>query len=305
LRWSSCRSSTDMGRAGTACGTGGRCWSRTRAASSAGPSWPDGREVNAGPGWGFVLWPRYRWWPGGGPGGAGPVSVSVDHAGLDPDRSGHRRAVHRVAASYLVMAADRDTWHAAWDRAEHASTHDELTGLPGRGLLVDRLDHAIVAGNRRSGAVVVLFLDIDAFKAVKDVHGHAVGDATLVEVAHRLGASLRVNDTLARLSGDEFVIICEDLDAGTRAPARLDHQPGGADPARPASRRAARGDRDRRHGQHRGRDHHRGLHRRILDRPGRPGHVRGQAQRRRTPGDQQHRPPTHTRRLRCRPGKTA
>jgi diguanylate cyclase (GGDEF)-like protein len=120
----------------------------------------------------------------------------------------------QVAASYLVMAADRDAWHTAWEHAQHSSTHDELTGLPTRGLLMDRLDHAIAASTRRGGAVAVLFLDIDAFKTVNDAYGHAVGDATLVEVAHRLGSTLRSNDTLARLSGDEFVIVCEDLDIG-------------------------------------------------------------------------------------------
>jgi diguanylate cyclase (GGDEF)-like protein len=112
------------------------------------------------------------------------------------------------------MAADRDRWREAWARAEHRSTHDELTGLPGRGILFDRLDHALATTTRRGAAIAVLFIDIDGFKRVNDAHGHAVGDAALTEVAHRLSLTLRANDTLARLSGDEFVIVCEDL-AGT------------------------------------------------------------------------------------------
>jgi len=121
------------------------------------------------------------------------------------------QACVQVATAQLVLAADRDRWHAAWADAEHRSTHDELTGLPGRGLLFDRLDHALGTMPRRGGAVAVLFIDIDRFKQVNDAYDHAAGDAALNELAHRLGLTLRFNDTLARMSGDEFVIVCEDL----------------------------------------------------------------------------------------------
>ena len=117
-----------------------------------------------------------------------------------------------AVASCLVLAAERDAWQLAWQRAEHTATHDLLTGLPGRGLLFDRLDHAIANGARDGQAVAVVFVDVDDFKAVNDALGHAAGDAALIEVAHRLALTLRANDTLARLSGDEFVIICEHLD---------------------------------------------------------------------------------------------
>ena len=116
-----------------------------------------------------------------------------------------------LATSYLVMAADRERWRSAYLEIEHRSNHDQLTGLPTRELLFDRLGHAIRTATRRGNVVVVLFIDIDGFKVVNDTHGHAVGDLVLAEVARRLGLTVRANDTLARLSGDEFVLVCEDL----------------------------------------------------------------------------------------------
>jgi diguanylate cyclase (GGDEF)-like protein len=125
-----------------------------------------------------------------------------------------------LATSYLVMAADRERWRSAYLEIEHRSNHDQLTGLPTRELLFDRLGHAILTATRHGSVVVVLFIDIDGFKAVNDTHGHAVGDRVLAEVARRLGLTLRANDTLARLSGDEFVLICEDLSGDTSQVAR-------------------------------------------------------------------------------------
>jgi diguanylate cyclase (GGDEF)-like protein len=121
----------------------------------------------------------------------------------------------RIAGSYLEAATDRDAWQGAWARAQHAATHDDLTGLPGRGLLLDHLDHAIASGTRGHEAVAVLLIDLDDLRTVDDALGHAAGDATLVEVTHRLASTLRADDTLARLSGDEFVIVCGDLTTGT------------------------------------------------------------------------------------------
>jgi diguanylate cyclase (GGDEF)-like protein len=108
-------------------------------------------------------------------------------------------------------------------RAEHAgeleqlaelALHDALTGLPNRVLLHDRLRHALQAETRRGGHVGVLFLDLDGFKAVNDGYGHAVGDEVLATVAARLRTSLRAGDTPARLSGDEFVVVCEGVEDG-------------------------------------------------------------------------------------------
>ena len=90
---------------------------------------------------------------------------------------------------------------------------------------MERLEHAFLRGRRSGKTAAVLFVDLDRFKTVNDTYGHDVGDEFLVAVAQRLTGQLRPGDTLARLSGDEFVILCEDLDsrrsaAAIAAPAR-------------------------------------------------------------------------------------
>ncbi|WP_245849797.1 putative bifunctional diguanylate cyclase/phosphodiesterase [Oceanimonas doudoroffii] len=87
--------------------------------------------------------------------------------------------------------------------------HDNLTMLPNRILLNDRIDQAIYRAERKKGGFAILFLDLDGFKAVNDMHGHHVGDLLLREIAHRLSAIKREEDTIARLGGDEFVLLME------------------------------------------------------------------------------------------------
>jgi diguanylate cyclase (GGDEF)-like protein len=94
---------------------------------------------------------------------------------------------------------------------EHRAMHDQLTGLPNRDLLMDRLTVALARLGRQGTAVGVLFIDLDGFKEVNDVHGHDVGDVVLVNVASRLRREVRDGDTVARFGGDEFVVLCEDL----------------------------------------------------------------------------------------------
>jgi diguanylate cyclase (GGDEF)-like protein len=122
------------------------------------------------------------------------------------------RLIADLAASYIAMAADHDLARITRHELEHRATHDDLTGLPNRALLFDRLEHALGSAARYQRAVAVLFVDVDRFKTINDTLGHAAGDRTLVEVARRLHGTLRDSDTLARLSGDEFVVICENLD---------------------------------------------------------------------------------------------
>lgn len=96
------------------------------------------------------------------------------------------------------------------------SLHDELIGLPNRRLLTDRLEQALGRLDRHPGSVAVLFIDVNGFKRVNDTCGHDTGDAVLRAVAERLLTAVRPEDTVARLSGDEFVAVCGDL---TGAPA--------------------------------------------------------------------------------------
>jgi diguanylate cyclase (GGDEF)-like protein len=121
-----------------------------------------------------------------------------------------------VAAAYLLNAQARAEMRDSADRSRETALHDSLTGLPNRVLFLERLDHAVRRGRRSGSMAAVLFVDLDRFKAVNDQYGHATGDELLVAVAERLTAVLRPGDTLARLSGDEFVVLCEDLDAEAR-----------------------------------------------------------------------------------------
>jgi diguanylate cyclase (GGDEF)-like protein/PAS domain S-box-containing protein len=92
-------------------------------------------------------------------------------------------------------------------RVHHVAQHDVLTGLPNRSLLQDRLGQAIAYSSRSGHPVWVMLIDLDRFKFVNDSMGHKAGDVLLVTVAARLRSSLRDSDTVARLSGDEFVVI--------------------------------------------------------------------------------------------------
>jgi diguanylate cyclase len=96
-------------------------------------------------------------------------------------------------------------------RLAHRALHDQLTGLPNRALLADRLRQAAVSLERRGSGAVLLYLDLDNFKAINDRFGHPAGDCLLVAVASRLQALARAGDTVARLGGDEFVVLAADL----------------------------------------------------------------------------------------------
>ncbi len=121
------------------------------------------------------------------------------------------------AKTALVAAAAEAATQARQTEARltHELLHDSLTGLPNRRLLLDRLTHALARSSRFRTVVAVLYIDLDQFKSVNDQHGHAAGDQLLIAVAKRLKECVRDSDTCARVGGDEFVVILEDMADGS------------------------------------------------------------------------------------------
>lgn len=111
--------------------------------------------------------------------------------------------------AFVVAASLRR--RRAEDEIRHRAMHDDLTGLPNRVLLQDRLQTALERAARTGCTVAVIFCDLDRFKYVNDVHGHRYGDEVLVATAARLQSAVRAGDTVCRFGGDEFVVVCEDL----------------------------------------------------------------------------------------------
>ncbi|HEX8980869.1 MAG TPA: diguanylate cyclase [Parasulfuritortus sp.] len=97
-------------------------------------------------------------------------------------------------------------------RLAYLASHDTLTGLPNRTLLLDRMEQAILRAKRSSTRLALLFLDIDHFKAVNDTYGHDAGDRFLMTMADSIKETVRAQDTVARLSGDEFVVLLERME---------------------------------------------------------------------------------------------
>src|SRR4029077_15562089 len=94
---------------------------------------------------------------------------------------------------------------------QHLATHDQLTDLPNRYLLVDRLGQTLARAIRTRSIFAVCFLDVDDFKTVNDAHGHEFGDLVLQSLARTLVGTVRSSDTVARIGGDEFVLVLETL----------------------------------------------------------------------------------------------
>ena len=130
-----------------------------------------------------------------------------------------RRGPDGQVWSYLSVVRDITDVVEMERRMEHAALHDSLTALPNRTLLLDRLTSALARADRLSTKLAVLFCDLDGFKKVNDTYGHAAGDAVLVEVARRLDSLVRKSDSIARVGGDEFVIILEPAAAKLAPPA--------------------------------------------------------------------------------------
>lgn len=121
--------------------------------------------------------------------------------------------------NYVASLIDITEQKAAEDRIKQLAYYDELTGLPNRRLFMDRLERAIAASARSEKHVALLFLDLDNFKNINDLHGHQIGDKTLTVAATRISSTVRANDTVARLGGDEFMIILEGFSTSAKETA--------------------------------------------------------------------------------------
>ena len=117
-------------------------------------------------------------------------------------------------AEMVALLEDLAEAHAELERL---ADHDSLTGLPSMRLCQDRIDKALDAATRGNTQVSVMFLDLDGFKSVNDGLGHAAGDTVLQDVAGRLASTVRQMDTVARIGGDEFVIVMPDMDGKSGA----------------------------------------------------------------------------------------
>ncbi len=145
-----------------------------------------------------------------------PVLVGVSPMGEDDDRNtcltftdlSSQKAQDQEIVRLSQAQADRlSDLQAAQAALTRQATHDALTGLANRDLLVDRIDQALRQGARTGDCAAVLFIDLDRFKQINVTQGHAVGNRVLEEVADRLLATLRDMDTVARLGGDEFAVL--------------------------------------------------------------------------------------------------
>lgn len=140
-----------------------------------------------------------------------------------------KMAVLRLLAPYIAVAMDnsrklrtikelnrqlegeKKELERAYGRIEHLANHDILTGLPNRRLLVELIHEHIPLARRQEQVFALLYVDIDNFKPINDSHGHEMGDQVLIRIADRLRSAVRQSDTVARIGGDEFVLVLRDV----------------------------------------------------------------------------------------------
>ena len=130
---------------------------------------------------------------------------------------GARDEIGQLVQTFNMMTEKLQNTTVSRDVLQYQATHDELTGLPNRSLLADRLEQAILIARRHGRQLAVLFVDLDNFKLINDSLGHDTGDAVLKTIAGRLQEAVRSSDTVSRQAGDEFVIILPDLQASENA----------------------------------------------------------------------------------------
>ena len=136
--------------------------------------------------------------------------INNRHLRLHARIKASRRQRTRLRQQNERLRNEIDRRIASEQELSHQANYDQLTGLPNRNLALDRLDQAIRWARREDARVLTLFIDLDRFKQVNDSIGHAAGDDLLRETARRLLSKVRDRDTVSRLGGDEFLVICND-----------------------------------------------------------------------------------------------
>jgi len=121
----------------------------------------------------------------------------------------------RERDEHLFIATIRDITErkAVEEKIKHLANHDSLTGLPSLRLGKDRLEAALSLAGRHKKEVALLFVDLDGFKAVNDAHGHDAGDKVLIALAERMVKCVRQSDTVARIGGDEFIVVLQEIES--------------------------------------------------------------------------------------------
>jgi diguanylate cyclase (GGDEF)-like protein/PAS domain S-box-containing protein len=129
---------------------------------------------------------------------------------------GQVRGIFVHVADVTPLKVLENALRAAKAKAEQVATHDFLTGLPNRVLLVDRISQALALARRSHKTVALLSLDVDDFKKVNDTWGHSVGDRLLIELASRIKQSLRESETVTRMGGDEFLVLAPEVESDSQ-----------------------------------------------------------------------------------------
>ena len=166
-----------------------------------------------------------------------PVLVGISPLEVDGSRmtcltftdlSAQKAQEREIARLQSVQAERLAQLQDAQERLTQQATHDALTGLPNRVLLMDRIEQALEKAKRSRSCTALFFVDVDRFKQINDSHGHAVGDQVLQAVGVQLSSVLRTSDTVARIGGDEFIALAHDVadqvhavDIGGRLISRL------------------------------------------------------------------------------------
>lgn len=148
----------------------------------------------------------------------GALVLYGDTAGpLDSATMKAAQTLADVTAAYLRNAAARADLQVSLERSREIALHDSLTGLANRTLLFEVMDQALARYRQSGGLTCILYCDLDRFKQVNDTYGHRIGDELLVSITGRLKRLMGPSDTLARLAGDEFVIVCQGLSQRSEA----------------------------------------------------------------------------------------